>query len=84
VMDSQQRDLITIDLNTLDNQLKAKKVNHEAIALAKANYFVQNQLWSDALQQAYSVEKPSPELAQIRQDIPDKLCHQPQTVGIKK
>ncbi len=89
VMDAQQRDTpkeslrerITTDLNTLENQLKAKKVNNEAIALAKANYFVQNQLWSDALQQAYSVEKPSTELAQIRQDIPDKLCNQQQTVG---
>lgn len=81
VMDAQQRERITSDLNTLENQLKAKKADGEAIALAKANYFVQNQLWSDALQQAYSVENPSTELAQIRQDIPDKLCNQQQTVG---
>lgn len=83
VMDAQQRDRITTDLNTLENQLKAKKVNSEAIALAKANYFIQNQLWSDALQQAYSVEKPSAELAQILKDIPDKLCNQQQIVGSK-
>jgi hypothetical protein len=65
-------------LNTL---IKAKKANSEAIALAKANYFIQNQLWSDALQQAYSVENPSRELAQILKDIPDKLCNQEQMVG---
>lgn len=74
VMDA-QRDRITTDLNTLENQRKAKKDDPEAIALAKASYFVQNQLWADALQQVYSVEKPSAQLAQIRQDIPDKLCN---------
>ncbi|MBD2771955.1 DUF928 domain-containing protein [Iningainema tapete] len=81
VMESQQRDRITSQLRTLENQLKAKGANIEAIATAKANFFANKQLWSDALQQAYSVEKPSPELAQIRQDIPDKLCNQQQTVG---
>ena len=70
-----QRDRITTDLNTLENQRKAKKDDYEAIALAKASYFVQNQLWADALQQVYSVEKPSAQLAQIRHDIPDKLCN---------
>ncbi|MDF5718985.1 MAG: hypothetical protein PUP91_00550 [Rhizonema sp. PD37] len=74
VMDAQQRDRITTYLNSLENQGKTKKVDNEAIALAKASYFVQNQLWVDALQQVYSVEKPSGELTQIRQEIPDKLC----------
>ncbi|MBD2607055.1 hypothetical protein H6G81_21620 [Scytonema hofmannii FACHB-248] len=78
VMDAQQSKRITSDLNNL---IKAKKANSEAIALAKANYFIQNQLWSDALQQAYSVENPSRELAQILKDIPDKLCNQEQMVG---
>ncbi len=79
LMDAQQRDRITAELKTLENQLKAKGSNKEAIALAKANYFAEHELWSDALQQAYSVENPSTELAQIRQDIPDKLCNQQQT-----
>jgi hypothetical protein len=78
VMDAQQSQRITSDLNNL---IKAKKANSEAIALAKANYFIQNQLWSDALQQAYSVKNPSRELAQILKDIPDKLCNQEQMVG---
>ncbi len=75
VMDAQQRQRITTDLNRLENQRKAKKDDREAISLAKASYFIQNQLWVDALQQVYSVEKPSGELAQIRQEIPDKLCN---------
>ncbi|MDF5727456.1 MAG: hypothetical protein PUP92_05320 [Rhizonema sp. PD38] len=75
VMDVQERDRVTTYLNSLENQRKTKKVDNEAIALAKASYFVQNQLWVDALQQVYSVEKPSGELAQIRQEIPDKLCN---------
>ncbi|MEI2579170.1 hypothetical protein [Scytonema sp. PRP1] len=75
VMEAQQRDRITSELKTLENQLKAKGVDTEAIALAKANYFAENQLWSDALQQAYSVQKPSPELDRIRKDIPNQLCN---------
>ena len=72
VMEAQQRDRISADLQTLENQLKAKGENTEAIALAKANYFAKNQLWSDVLQQIYSV--PKPELNQIRQEISNKLC----------
>jgi hypothetical protein len=81
VMEAQQRDRITSELRTLENQLKAKGADTEAIALAKANYFVENQLWSDALQQAYSVQKPSPELEQIRKDIPNQLCNARPLVG---
>lgn len=81
VMDAQQRDRITTQLRTLEKRLKAKGVNTEAIATAKANFFADRQLWSDVLQQAYSVEKPSPELDRIRKDIPDHLCNQEQTVG---
>ncbi|MBR8835339.1 MAG: hypothetical protein DSM106950_15260 [Stigonema ocellatum SAG 48.90 = DSM 106950] len=81
VMDAQQRDRITTQLRTLEKRLKAKGVNTEAIATAKANFFADRQLWSDVLQQAYSVEKPSPELDRIRKDIPDQLCNTQQTVG---
>ncbi|MBD2194300.1 MULTISPECIES: hypothetical protein [Calothrix] len=75
LMDSQKRDRITKELQTLETELQTKKANKEAIALAKAKYFAHQQLWSDVLQQAYSVSEPSDELKQIRQDIAQQLCN---------
>ncbi|MBD2337130.1 hypothetical protein H6G64_09015 [Calothrix sp. FACHB-156] len=74
VMETQQRDRITAELQTLEQQLQTKGATKEAIALAKAKYFANLQLWSDALQQAYSVPEPSQELQQIRKDIAQNLC----------
>lgn len=81
VMEPQERQRITNKLTSLEEEQKAKGANEEAIALAKANYFTQEGLWSDALQQAYSVEKPSAELLKTRQDILQKMknqCDNPQ------
>ena len=50
-----------------------------SIALAKANYFAKLGLWSDVLQQAYSVQKPSPELDRMLKEIPQQLCKQPKS-----
>jgi hypothetical protein len=69
VMEPQERQSIANNLKSLEAEQKATEANTEAIALAKANYFIQQELWADALQQAYSVEKPSAELLKIRQDI---------------
>ena len=74
VMEAQQRQQITTELKQLENQFQTKEDHTEAIAFAKVDYFIQHQLWSDALQQAYSVEKPSPELAAVRQDILTQVC----------
>jgi Domain of Unknown Function (DUF928) len=75
VMEAQQRDRVTTDLQNLENQLKAEGQDTEAIALAKAKYFAENQLWADVLQQLYSVPTPSTELSEFHQEIPDKLCN---------
>lgn len=69
VMEPQERQRITNKLKGLEQEQKAQGANGEAIALTKANYFIQEELWADALQQAYSVEKPSAELLKIRKDI---------------
>ncbi|QIR40016.1 hypothetical protein HCG51_27115 [Tolypothrix sp. PCC 7910] len=74
VMEAQKRDRITAELQTLEQQLQTKGATKEAIALAKAKHFANLQLWSDALQQAYSVPEPSQELQQIRKDIAQNLC----------
>lgn len=76
IMEQQERDRITLDLRNIENRLKSNGANIEAIAYAKANYFADKNLWSDVLQQIYSVPKPSPELQQLRQDITQKLCQE--------
>ena len=60
VMASQKRDRITADLKQLEEQFKGASV--EKMALETANYFVKEGLWSDALQELYSVPSPSAEL----------------------
>ncbi|BBD63368.1 hypothetical protein NIES2109_62180 (plasmid) [Nostoc sp. HK-01] len=75
LMESQQRDRITADLSNLENQLKAEGKDTEVIALAKAKYFAENQLWSDVLQQVYSVQTPSGELEELYKNLPNKLCN---------
>jgi hypothetical protein len=74
IMESEQRDSITAELKKLKSRLQAKKSHHEAIAVAKADYFAKLGLWSDVLQQAYSVQKPSPELDRMLKEIPKQLC----------
>lgn len=74
IMESEQRDRITAELKTLENKLQVKKSDPEALAVAKADYFAKLGLWSDVLQQAYSVQKPSPELDRMLKEIPKQLC----------
>jgi hypothetical protein len=76
VMEPQQRQRISNDLQKLEQQEKSKGATSEGIAFAKAEYFLKQEppLWSDALQQAYSVEKPSPELVKMREDIVKDWC----------
>ncbi len=64
VMEQQPRDRITAELAQLEAQLKQKAASAEVIALDKANYFVEKELWSDALRELYSVPTPSAELTQ--------------------
>ncbi len=74
VMDAQKRNLITTDLQALETNLQAKGGSKEDIAKAKANYFEQHQLWTDALQEIYAVQNPSLELVKLRQEIPQQIC----------
>ena len=55
-----KRDRITEELTALEGRLKG--ASEETIALEKADYFAKEGLWSDALQELYSVSKPSAEV----------------------
>ncbi len=81
IMEAQQRDRITADLQNLEKQLKAENKDTEAIALVKAKYFAENQLWSDVLQQVYSIQTTSTDLDAFRKDISHKLCNPPTEVS---
>lgn len=77
VMNSQKRDRIKQDLQRLDETLKGKKASAEEIARQHALYFVKQQLWLDALQEAYSVENPSQPLKELIQSMPKEICPKP-------
>jgi hypothetical protein len=74
IMDTQQQQVVSDELKKLERQLLAKGANKEIIARYKVEYFIDKELWSNALQEAYAVPNPSPELSQILQDLPDRLC----------
>ena len=60
VMEPERRDRITAELTALEERFKGASA--EKIALEKANYFTEKELWSDALRELYSVPNPSAEL----------------------
>lgn len=74
VLNTQERDRITVDLKKLEEELKNNKASDEEIALRRAEYFAQKQLWSDVLQEVYSVKNPSPALNQKIQALVGNIC----------
>lgn len=74
VMESEKRDRIKTRLQILDVELKQKGATAEEIALRRAQYFAQSQLWSDVWREVFSVENPSAALAEIAQSMPTPKC----------
>ncbi|MCU0533503.1 MAG: DUF928 domain-containing protein [Hydrococcus sp. Prado102] len=74
VMKSPERDRISAELNTLQTQLQAEGATTEEIALQRANYFAERDLWSDALQEIYSVPNPSPDLINNYNNLLTSVC----------
>lgn len=69
-----QRNQVTTDLQKLQAQLKAERATPESIALRRAEVFQQYDLASDALQELFSVQNPSPELKKLKQDVVNEFC----------
>lgn len=74
VMDAQSRNLIATELTAMEKRLKSAGATGEAIAQERANYFAQRGLWSDALQEVFSVKNPSADLTRTAQEISAYLC----------
>lgn len=84
VMEREKRDRIAKQLAELEAPLREAQHSgesrgdlSEAIARERADYFAQQKLWADALQEAFSVKNPSPELANFVEILPQKLCSSP-------
>jgi hypothetical protein len=72
VMDGPQRDRIKTDLEKIEKEFQGATA--ENIAWERAKYFAQKQLWSDVLQEVYSVKNPSPELKEKVQSMTGEVC----------
>lgn len=81
VMGSPERERLAAELAALEAQLKAAGATAEEIALERANYFAQRDLWSDALQEIDSVKNSSVELTGKLQDLVNYLCEPRSTAG---
>ncbi|MGG6238393.1 hypothetical protein ACQ4N7_07105 [Nodosilinea sp. AN01ver1] len=70
----EERDRIAADLEQITAELTHEQADAEAIAQAKANYFLKNELLADALQILFTVEDPSAEVVTARNALVTDLC----------
>lgn len=74
VMEPNQRAQIAAQLQAIESQLTASGATPEAIALRQAQFFADQNLWSDALQLLYAIEPASPPVMEARQQIEASIC----------
>ena len=74
VMSAQKREGISRELEQLETELTSSGATAEEIALERANYFAQRDLWSDALQELFSVENSSTAWSRDAQEIVKYIC----------
>ncbi len=77
ILGGERRDHVTADLQALEADLRHQGATPEAIALGKANYFLQENLVADALQAMFSVDHPSEDLLAARTAILQEICKTP-------
>lgn len=74
LMPIEQHDQIKTELETLEQQLHRSGSSKEEVALQKAAYFADRNLWSDALQVLFAVENPSASFLAERRSYVAQLC----------
>ncbi len=74
VINGEKRDRISQELAQLETNLTISGATPEAIILAKAEYFAQQDLWSDSLQQLYSLEPSSDSAIASNQVMMSYIC----------
>jgi hypothetical protein len=80
VMSPEQRDQIAAQLQALENELTLSNASSEVISLRKAQYFMQQNLRSDALQVLYAIDNPSALVTQAIERIESSLCRPPENM----
>jgi hypothetical protein len=76
VIDSAERDRVTLELAELNSQIRDTKkwVSAEEWSRRRSQYFISQGLFVDAMREILSVQRPSQELRTIWQQIPVDLC----------
>ncbi|MBE9107899.1 hypothetical protein IQ273_00470 [Nodosilinea sp. LEGE 07298] len=74
VMDDDTYAQIATELETLEDSLAAENADVETSALARANFFADRGLASDALQALFAVAEPSPEMQQRQVEVVEMFC----------
>lgn len=74
VMPLAKQQAITAKLIALEETMANQGATAEEMAAEKAFYFAEQQLWSDAMQTAFSVQDPSQALAEFQSQLPSQLC----------
>lgn len=75
VVEAEKSQQITQALNQLETQLQQNKATPEAIALARAEYFAKQQLWSDVVMESVLVKSPPSGLTELLETkIPELVC----------
>ncbi|MBD2108791.1 hypothetical protein [Nodosilinea sp. FACHB-13] len=70
----EERDRIAAELEQITAELATEEADAEAIAQAKADYFIENELPADALQALFTVAAPSEELITAREALAADIC----------
>lgn len=74
VMDDDAYAQIAAELEALEASLAAENADVETSALARANFFAEQELASDALQALFAVDEPSPEIQQRQAEMIEMFC----------
>jgi hypothetical protein len=73
-MEAEQYEYHAAELDALNAELATKEVDENAVVLAQAQYFVDNNLPADALQVVFAVGEPSQELLETREALIQAIC----------
>jgi hypothetical protein len=74
MMPTAQRQTIAAELQSLERQQQSMGASPEAIALKKAEFFADQELWSDALQTVFEVNNPSTAFVEQQEAYVRSLC----------
>lgn len=74
VMEAEQHGQHGAALAALQSELAAQGADEEIIALAKAEYFIENDLPADALQVVFAVAEPSDNLMATQEALVQEIC----------